>query len=453
MSVVLSPRFIGALALLVAACGGEGPVSPAPPPPPPPPPPPAPVATIELSRMTDSLLAGQTRQLAATTKDAAGNTLNGRAVNWGTSNPAIATVSTAGLVTATASGAVTITASSEGKDATAAVTVFDPKVIPAFIKPFTEPADLWTTNYHDHDVPKEFIDNNGTYVPFWGEPSLLGIDGHEGYDWRLPVGTPLVAVAAGRVVHAGDNQPFACPILNNQIVVGRSVTLEHQLPGGIVVRTIYAHMEQVDVAVGGNVAQGQQIGTSGGRGCALKPHLHFAVWRMNGASASAIDSYGWSGPGQDPWETKPEGAASISLWKPGEAPSLLRRFELELPTTPGPFFQLTKVRFQGLRDADNPNNEFVEVTWDGRIAPASVDLSGATIRNAGGVVFTFPSGTTLSAANPSIRVFTGSGTSTPSTLFIGQATGIYGNLTDCVRVLNAAGQPRGQVGWGSPGCT
>ena len=310
---------------------------------------------------------------------------------------------------------------------------------------------MWTTNYHDHDVPKEFIDNNGTYLPFWGESSVLGIDGHEGYDWRLPIGTPLVAVAAGRVLFAGAETPFFCPILN-ATVAGQGVRIEHTLPTGIVIRSIYAHLDRIDVAVGATVAAGQQIGTSGDKGCALNPHLHFAVRRVVGGNAPAIDPYGWSGPGADPWEGSAEGAKSIALWKPNEAPSLFRRIEFPLPQVGGSFFQLTRVRFQGVRDGQTPNNEFVELTRDDRVAPASVDLAGATIRNKGGVVFTVPAGVSLTAANPTVRIFTGAGTATAATLFMNQAAGVFDNLSDCVRVLNLAGQPRGSIGWGTPGC-
>lgn len=439
------------VAMLLAGCGGGTSPSPAPPPPPPPPPP-APVATVEVAPATGELLIGQTVQLGAVTKDAQGNALSGRPVTWTTSDAAVATVSGTGLVTAAGVGTATLTATSEAKTGSSVIAVFDPARIPTFVKPFVEPPDLWTTNYHDHDVPKEFIDNNGTYVPFWGEASLLGIDGHEGYDWRLPIGTPLVAVAAGRVIFAGAENPFFCPILN-RTVAGQQVRIEHTLPAGVVIQTIYAHLDRVDVAVGANVTQGQQLGTSGDKGCALAPHLHFAVRRLRpGTTPAVIDPFGWSGPGADPWEGSPEGAKSIALWKPNEAPSLFRRFELPLPAVGGSFFQLTRIRFQGVRDDLNPNNEYVEVTRDERVAPATVDLAGATIRNRAGLVFTFPAGTTLSAANPSIRVYTGSGTATAATLYWGQAAGVIGNLTECIRVQNAAGQPRGQVGWGSPGC-
>jgi hypothetical protein len=84
---------------------------------------PAPVAEVTVSPGADTLLAGRTRQLTATTRDASGNVLPGRAVAWTTGDAAVATVSGAGLVTAVSAGSATIRARSEGKEGTAAVTV------------------------------------------------------------------------------------------------------------------------------------------------------------------------------------------------------------------------------------------------------------------------------------------------------------------------------------------
>jgi uncharacterized protein YjdB len=83
----------------------------------------APVASVTLSPGSPSIRVGGTVQLAATTKDSAGNVLTGRVVTWASSAPAVATVSASGLVTAVAAGSATLTATSEGKNGTATVTV------------------------------------------------------------------------------------------------------------------------------------------------------------------------------------------------------------------------------------------------------------------------------------------------------------------------------------------
>ena len=82
-----------------------------------------PVASVTVSPATASLTVGQTTQLTATPKDASGNPLTGRLITWATSNAAVATVSTSGLVTAVAAGSATITATCEGQSATATATV------------------------------------------------------------------------------------------------------------------------------------------------------------------------------------------------------------------------------------------------------------------------------------------------------------------------------------------
>ena len=82
-----------------------------------------PVASVTVSPSTATITVGATQQLAATTKDSAGTILTGRVVTWGSSNTAVATVTSSGLVTGVASGSATMTATSEGKSATAAITV------------------------------------------------------------------------------------------------------------------------------------------------------------------------------------------------------------------------------------------------------------------------------------------------------------------------------------------
>ena len=82
-----------------------------------------PVASVVISPDSSDLVVGQTAQLTAEVRDGSGNALSGRAVTWGTSNAALATVSSDGLVTAVAPGKATISATSEGKVASATVNI------------------------------------------------------------------------------------------------------------------------------------------------------------------------------------------------------------------------------------------------------------------------------------------------------------------------------------------
>src|SRR5439155_17327132 len=90
----------------------------------------APVASVSVSPAATGLLVGQSVQLTATLKDAAGNVLSERSVVWISSAWGVATVSASGLVTGAAAGAATITATSEGQTGSAAVTVNDVPVAP-----------------------------------------------------------------------------------------------------------------------------------------------------------------------------------------------------------------------------------------------------------------------------------------------------------------------------------
>jgi trimeric autotransporter adhesin len=82
-----------------------------------------PVASVVLLPNQASVAIGATFQLSASTLDAGGATLTGRAIIWTTSNAAVATVNASGLVTGVAPGTTTITAASEGKTSTSTVTV------------------------------------------------------------------------------------------------------------------------------------------------------------------------------------------------------------------------------------------------------------------------------------------------------------------------------------------
>jgi uncharacterized protein YjdB len=76
---------------------------------------PPPVATITLAPAVDTMVATAVRSFTATLRDAGGAVLTGRTVTWSTGNPAVALVSSTGVVTALAPGTTTVTASSEGQ--------------------------------------------------------------------------------------------------------------------------------------------------------------------------------------------------------------------------------------------------------------------------------------------------------------------------------------------------
>lgn len=82
-----------------------------------------PVASVVVTPSTQTLFEGQTAQLQAEPLDVDGKPLVGRVVQWATTNAAVATVTSTGLVTAHAIGDATIRASVEGKIGASALTV------------------------------------------------------------------------------------------------------------------------------------------------------------------------------------------------------------------------------------------------------------------------------------------------------------------------------------------
>jgi hypothetical protein len=201
-------------------------------------------------------------------------------------------------------------------------------VLPMFTAPFRGAPRL--SNHFDHRYPLPFKDGN-TYQLTWRgakdrDPGR--IPGHAGYDWLMPKGRPLLAVAAGTVVTAGVDDPFYCPALGRKVRDNRFVEILHPMIDGQQFSSVYVHLSRIDVKVGDSVRQGQPIGLSGNAGCSTEPHLHFQVWRYtdtNTGRPTLVDPYGWQPERPDPWARHRKGTPSAWLWLPGEAPLLKTR--------------------------------------------------------------------------------------------------------------------------------
>lgn len=85
---------------------------------------------------------------------------------------------------------------------------------------------------------------------------------HSGMDFRIPLGSPARATAAGVVTKAGWNGGY-----------GRMVEVDH----GQGYTTRYAHLSRVDVAIGQSVKAGDVVGQTGSSGRSTGPHLHYEV--------------------------------------------------------------------------------------------------------------------------------------------------------------------------------
>jgi uncharacterized protein YjdB len=83
------------------------------------------VASVTISPSAPSAKEGQSTQLSSTARTAGGAFISGRTTTWQSSNPAIASVSSSGLVTGNVMGSVTITATTDGISGTVTFTVTD----------------------------------------------------------------------------------------------------------------------------------------------------------------------------------------------------------------------------------------------------------------------------------------------------------------------------------------
>jgi murein DD-endopeptidase MepM/ murein hydrolase activator NlpD len=103
---------------------------------------------------------------------------------------------------------------------------------------------------------------------------------HNGMDWGMPVGTPIVAAADGRVFAVGDN---------GRLQYGKYIVIKHDDN----FFTLYAHLSRQSVSVGTSVTQGEIIGYSGNTGYSTGAHLHFGVYQT-------VELKGFAGAGPVP---------------------------------------------------------------------------------------------------------------------------------------------------------
>lgn len=101
---------------------------------------------------------------------------------------------------------------------------------------------------------------------------------HNGIDIAGPIGTPILAAAAGVVTYAAWDEGG----------YGNLVEIQH--PDGSITR--YAHNDRILVRAGQRVQQGQQISEMGSTGYSTGPHLHF---ELRPAGQGAVDPMAYLG--------------------------------------------------------------------------------------------------------------------------------------------------------------
>lgn len=116
-------------------------------------------------------------------------------------------------------------------------------------------------------IPRWPVDGSLT-SPFGIRRDGLGLQVHRGVDIAIPIGTPVRAMAPGRVAFAGTMRGY-----------GLVVVMDHARG----VRTVYAHLSEIRVRRGDELTNRSVIALSGSSGRASGPHLHFEIQRRGGA--------------------------------------------------------------------------------------------------------------------------------------------------------------------------
>ena len=114
---------------------------------------------------------------------------------------------------------------------------------------------------------------NGPIVSSFGmrqHPILKVRKMHEGIDFLLRRGTPVVATAKGTVQRAEQTPGY-----------GKVIEVQHQKSGYM---TRYAHLSEIPEGIyrGSSVQRGDTIGYSGNTGLSTGPHLHYEVHKLEG---------------------------------------------------------------------------------------------------------------------------------------------------------------------------
>jgi murein DD-endopeptidase MepM/ murein hydrolase activator NlpD len=188
------------------------------------------------------------------------------------------------------------------------------------------------TSYFDHSYPflaypykSEPPEDADTTTNFRGDrakPPLLYYSSHDGIDFGLPYGTPILAPASGYAAYAYTAGG------------GYTIIIDHQ--NGY--QTYYLHLQKTGLYVTAQdkdpkwVDKGQQVGLVGLTGTTTGPHLHFGVRHDKNANGSflddvpdgRVDPYAWQTDAlEDPWAVyswtdalgKHTGSPSLYLWE------------------------------------------------------------------------------------------------------------------------------------------
>lgn len=131
---------------------------------------------------------------------------------------------------------------------------------------------------------------------------------HHGVDISNPLGTPVIAMAGGEVIHAGPDNPTLLGPYNNFYGNSVVVRLERTLPtpeGEKEVFLLYGHLNEVFAERGQRLNPGDSVGTVGMTGIAIGPHLHVEIRVGQNSYMTAVNPVLWMQP--------PRGTGSVAI--------------------------------------------------------------------------------------------------------------------------------------------
>lgn len=101
----------------------------------------------------------------------------------------------------------------------------------------------------------------------------LGYAGHNGIDYGVRSGTPILAVCDGRITYAGDNPGFGITIELMGRQIGQVGDVKFKM------RFVYGHLKDVKpIKAGDLVSTGDVIGHVDSTGLSTGDHLHFGAY-------------------------------------------------------------------------------------------------------------------------------------------------------------------------------
>ena len=128
---------------------------------------------LDVTPSAVTMVSGQTQSLVAAVKDASGTVIGGKTITWASSNTAVATVASDGMVTAVGAGSAAITATADGVSGSATVTVTAAPVASVSVTPSAPTLVVGSTT----QLTPTVIDVNGKQVTSpvvtWSSSNLL----------------------------------------------------------------------------------------------------------------------------------------------------------------------------------------------------------------------------------------------------------------------------------------